>query len=70
MLTDSDLQYILEHLPEDDSIDGQNVKKKLDILHNQMALQSEFRERSLELQKQMDEVTKKGGNSKPLTGRI
>lgn len=58
MLTDSDLQYILEKLPEDDSIDGQNVKKKLDILHNQMILQSEFRERSLELQKQMDEVNK------------
>lgn len=57
MLTDSDLQYILEHLPEDDSIDGQNVKKKLEILHNQMTLQSEFRERSLELQKQMDEVS-------------
>lgn len=58
MLTDSDLQYILEHLPEDDSIDGQNVKKKLDILHNQMTLQSEFRERSLELQKQMEEINK------------
>ena len=58
MLTDSDIQYILEHLPEDDSIDGQNVKKKLDILHNQMTLQSEFRERSLELQKQMDEINK------------
>lgn len=58
MLTDSDLQYILEHLPEDDSIDGQNVKKKLDILHIQMTIQSEFRERSLELQKQMDEVNK------------
>jgi hypothetical protein len=58
MLTDSDIQYILEHLPEDDSIDGQNIKKKLDILHNQMTLQSEFRERSLELQKQMDEVNK------------
>lgn len=58
MLTDSDLQYILEHLPEDDSIDGQNVKKKLDILHSQMTLQSEFRERSLELQKQMDEINK------------
>ena len=58
MLTDSDLQYILEHLPEDDSIDGQNVKKKLDILHSQLTLQSEFRERSLELQKQMDEINK------------
>lgn len=58
MLTDSDIQYILEKLPEDDSIDGQTVKKKLDILHNQMILQSEFRERSLELQKQMDEINK------------
>ena len=58
MLTDSDLQYILEKLPEDDSIAGQNVKKKLDILHNQMTLQSEFRERSLELQKQMEEINK------------
>lgn len=58
MLTDSDIQYILEKLPEDDSIDGQNVKKKLDIIHNQTTLQSEFRERSLELQKQMDEINK------------
>ena len=58
MLTDSDIQYILEKLPYDDSIDGKNIKKKLDILHKQMTLQSEFRERSLELQKQMDEINK------------
>ena len=56
MLTSSDIEYILQNLPEDDSIDGQNIRKKLDIIHNQMSLQSEFRERSLELQKQMDEI--------------
>lgn len=58
MLTSGDLEYILKNLPEDDSIDGQNIRKKLDIIHNQMTLQSEFRERSLELQKQMDEINK------------
>lgn len=58
MLTSSDIEYILQNLPEDDSIDGQNIRKKLDIIHNQMSLQSEFRERSLELQKQMDEINK------------
>lgn len=58
MLTNSDIEYILQNLPEDDSIDGQNIRKKLDIIHNQMSLQSEFRERSLELQKQMDEINK------------
>ena len=58
MLTNSDIEYILQNLPEDDSIDGQNIRKKLDIIHNQMTLQSEFRERSLELQKQMDEINK------------
>lgn len=58
MLTNSDIEYILQNLPEDDSIDGQNLRKKLDIIHNQMSLQSEFRERSLELQKQMDEINK------------
>ena len=58
MLTNSDIEYILQNLPEDGSIDGQNIRKKLDIIHNQMTLQSEFRERSLELQKQMDEINK------------
>ena len=58
MLTSSDIEYILQNLPEDDSIDGKNIRKKLDIIHNQMTLQSEFRERSLELQKQMDEINK------------
>lgn len=58
MLTSGDIEYILQNLPEDDSIDGQNIRKKLDIIHNQMTLQSEFRERSLELQKQMDEINK------------
>ena len=58
MLTNSDIEYILQNLQEDDSIDGQNIRKKLDIIHNQMTLQSEFRERSLELQKQMDEINK------------
>ena len=58
MLTNSDIEYILQNLPEDDSIDGQNIRKKLYIINNQMSLQSEFRERSLELQKQMDEINK------------
>ena len=60
MLTSGDLEYILQHLsePENGDVDGETIRKKLDILHNQMTLQSEFQERSLELRKQMDELTK------------
>lgn len=60
MLNSGDLEYILNNLPpvKEDDIDGNNVRKKLDILHNQMTLESEFRERSLELRKQMDELIK------------
>ena len=60
MLTSGDIEYILEKLPEleDGDIDGEKIRKKLDLLHNQMTLQSEFQERSLELRKQMDELVK------------
>lgn len=60
MLTSSDIEYILKNLPEleDGDVDGEVIRKKLDLLHNQMTLQSEFQERSLELRKQMDELTK------------
>lgn len=60
MLTSGDIEYILEKLPEPEEgdIDGEKIRKKLDLLHNQMTLQSEFQERSLELRKQMDELTK------------
>lgn len=60
MLTSGDIEYILEKLPEPEEgdIDGEKIRKKLDLLHNQMTLQSEFQERSLELRKQMDELAK------------
>lgn len=60
MLNSEDLEYILKNLPNpsDDDKHGAKVRSKLDILMNQMSLQSEFQERSLELRKQMEELTK------------
>lgn len=60
MLNSEDLEYILKNLPNpsEDDKHGAIVRSKLDILLNQMSLQSEFQERSLELRKQMEELTK------------
>ena len=64
MLNSEDLEYILKNLPapSEDDKHGVIVRSKLDILMNQMSLQSEFQERSLELRKQMEELTKEWYN--------
>ena len=59
MLDKQDLDYIIKHLPSDDSEEGTRVKTKLDLIYQQISLQEEFRERSLELQKKQEELNKK-----------
>lgn len=58
MINKEDLEYILSKLPIDDSKNGKKVKQKLAILHQQMILQEEFRNKSLTLQQQMEEILK------------
>lgn len=58
MLSKEDIYYIINHLVEDDSDEGKKLKDKLDLLHQQLNLQEEFRQRSLELQKKQEELNK------------
>lgn len=58
MINKEDLEYIIAKLPVDDNENGKKVKQKLAILHQQMILQEEFRNKSITLQKQMEELVK------------
>lgn len=58
MLNKTDIEYIIEKLPNDDSTEGKKVKTKLDLIYQQITLQEDFRERSLELQKKQAELDK------------
>lgn len=59
MLNKNDLDVIIGLFPEKDQSEEQNrVYKKVELLHEQMELQEEFQNRSLELRKRMDEVNK------------
>lgn len=58
MLNKEDLEYLLEHLPEDESEQAVKLKNKMDLIYQQITLQEEFRSRSLELQKKQEELNK------------
>lgn len=58
MLNKEDLLYILNHFENDGSDLATKVHTKLDVLVQQLNLQEEFRNRSLELQNKMDEINK------------
>ena len=59
MLNKNDLDVIIGLFPEKDQSEEQNrVYKKVELLYEQMELQEEFQNRSLELRKRMDEVNK------------
>lgn len=58
MLNKEDICYLLEHFDNDGSDLATKVHTKLDVLVQQLNLQEEFRNRSLELQNKMDEINK------------
>lgn len=59
MLNKTDLEVIIGLFPEKDQSEEQSrVFKKLELLHEQMVLQEEFQNRSIDLRKRMDEINK------------
>ena len=60
MLNKEDLEFLsnlLKDVPESD-VDGVKVRSKVSLLLDQLNLQEEFRNRSLELQKKQEELSK------------
>ena len=58
MINKEDIEYILANLPIDNSDEGKKVKTKLSIIHQQIILQEDFQNKSIELRKQMEEIDK------------
>lgn len=58
MLNKEDICYLLDHFDNDGSDLAAKVHTKLDVLVQQLNLQEEFRNRSLELQNKIDEINK------------
>ena len=60
MLNKEDLEFLstlLKDIPES-NVDGVKVRSKVSLLLDQLNLQEEFRNRSLELQKKQEELAK------------
>lgn len=57
MLNKQDLEIVLDIFPKEDVSDEKaKVYKKLEVLHQQLELQEEFQNRSIEIRKKMDEL--------------
>ena len=57
MLNKQDLEILLDIFPKENVSDEKaKVYKKLEVLHQQLELQEEFQNRSIEIRKKMDEL--------------
>ena len=62
MLNKQDLEILLEVFPKEDVSDDKiKVYKKLEVLHQQLELQEEFQNRSMEIRKKIDDLENRGG---------